>query len=120
MATTEELIRQAQILPLSVESDEKCIIDPETREITVPETYRFIGVESDEKVERIKFQCPKIVGDNINLSQLQIRVNFQNANSEKDKYIVTDLESDIENITFSWLLSRKVTAYQGEVRFIIC
>lgn len=120
MATTEELIRQAQILPLSVESDEKCMIDPETREIMVPETYQLLGVESDEKAERIEFQCPKIVGDNINLSQLQIRVNFQNANGEKDQYIVTDLESDIENITFSWLLSRKVTAYKGEVRFIVC
>lgn len=120
MATTEELIRQAQILPLSAESDDKCVIDPETREITVPERYRLLGVESDEKVERIEFRCPKIVGDSINLSQLQIRVNYQNANGEKDQYIVTDLESDIENITFSWLLSRKVTAYQGEVRFIIC
>ena len=120
MATTEELIRQAQILPLSAESDEKCAIDPETREITVPERYRLLGVESDEKVERIEFRCPKVVGDNINLSQLQIRVNYQNANGEKDQYIVTDLESDIENITFSWLLSRKVTAYKGEVRFIIC
>ena len=120
MATTEELIRQAQILPLSVESDEKCLIDPETREITVPETYRLLGVESDEKAERIEFQCPKVVGDNINLSQLQIRINYQNANGEKDQYIVTDLESDIENITFSWLLSRKVTAYKGEVRFIVC
>ena len=65
MATTEELIRQAQILPLSAESDDKCVIDPETREITVPERYRLLGVESDEKVERIEFRCPKIVGDSI-------------------------------------------------------
>lgn len=120
MATTEELIRQAQILPLSVESDEKCIIDPETREIEVPLTYQLLGVESDEKVERIEFQCPRIVGDNIDLSELQIRINFRNANQETDQYIVEDMIIYDENITFSWLLSRKVTAYQGTVNFVVC
>lgn len=122
MLTTEQLLdeMEADTNSLSVESLEKCVIDPETREIRVPERFHLLGVESDEKVERTEFQCPKVVGDNIDLSQLQIRVNFQNANGEKDQYIVTDLESDNENITFSWLLSRKVTAYKGEVRFIVC
>ena len=34
----------------SIESSDKCIIDPETREISIPETYQLLGVESDEKV----------------------------------------------------------------------
>lgn len=119
--TTDELLEEMEKMsPLSVESPEKCIINPETREIQVPDTYQLIGVESDEKVERVEFQCPKIVGDNIDLSALQLRVNYQNANAEKDQYIVEDVTTDGENITFSWLLSRKVTAYKGEVNFIVC
>ena len=120
--TAEELLAQmeSEIMPLSVESPDKCIIDPESREIVIPETYQILGVESDEKVERIEFQCPKIVGDNIDLSQLQIRVNYQNAGSEKDQYIVDDVATDGDNITFSWLLSRKVTTYRGTVQFIVC
>lgn len=118
--TADELLEQMETTPLSIESAEKCIIDPETREIEVPLTYQLLGVESDEKVERIEFQCPRIVGDSINLSELQIRINFRNANQETDQYIVEDVTTDGENITFSWSLSRKVTAYKGTVSFIVC
>lgn len=120
--TAEELLSQFNdsASVRSIESSDKCIIDPETREISIPETYQLLGVESDEKVERIEFQCPKIVGDNIDLSQLQIRINYQNAGNEKDQYIVDDVATDGDNITFSWILSRKVTAYRGTVQFIVC
>lgn len=97
-----------------------CEIDPETREISVPETYRIIGVESDEDVERVWFKCPKVVGDNIDLSKYQLRVNYQNANSDKGQYIITDLKIDGDNIIFSWLIGRLVAAYVGQVSFIIC
>lgn len=121
MATTEELLAQleaeASVMP---EEQVYCVIDPDTRQISVPSEYQILGVESDENAERILFQCPKIVGDNIDLSALQLRVNYQNANSEKDQYIVTDIQESGDNITFSWLLSRKVTAYQGRVSFIVC
>lgn len=120
--TAEELLAQmeSEIMPLSVESPDKCVIDPESREIVIPETYQILGVESDEKVERIEFECPKIVGDNIDLSKLQIRINYQNANGDKDQYIVEDVETNGDNIEFSWLLSRKVTQYRGTVQFIVC
>lgn len=119
--TAEELLLQNYnfVEPYSAQ-DGKCIIEPETRTISIPTTYRLLGVESDEKVERLEFQCPKIVGDNIDLSQLQIRINYQNASSQKDQYIVDDVSADGDNITFSWLLSRKVTAYRGSVQFIVC
>lgn len=120
--TAEELLAQmeSEIMPLSVESPDKCVIDPESREIVIPETYQILGVESDEKVERIEFECPKIVGDNIDLSKLQIRINYQNANGDKDQYIVEDVETNGDNIDFSWLLPRKVTMYRGTVNFVVC
>ena len=120
--TAEELLKQmeSEITPLSVESPDKCVIDPESRGIIIPETYQIFGVESDEKVERIEFECPKIVGDNIDLSKLQIRINYQNANGDKDQYIVEDVETNGDNIEFSWLLSRKVTMYRGTVNFVVC
>lgn len=97
-------------------------VDPETRQMAVPTEYSILGVESDEKTERLWFKFPKVVGDSIDLTTLQLRVNYRNANSETDQYVCTDVtEADDEgNITFSWLLSRKVTKYQGVVRFIVC
>lgn len=73
-----------------------------------------------KKTERKYFQCPRIVGDNVDLTQYQLYINYQNANGEKDKYIVTDVKVVDDNITFTWLLSRKVTEYQGNISFIVC
>lgn len=120
--TAEELLAQmeSEIMPLSVESPDKCVIDPESREIVIPETYQILGVESDEKTERVWFQCPKIVGDNVDLSQYQIRINYANANGDKYTYAVSGVQTEGDNILFSWLLSRNVTAYKGAVSFIVC
>lgn len=115
----EELLKQMSAEPFAEEMV-CCVIDPETRVIDVPEEYQLLGVESDKKVERMYFQCPKIVGDNIDLSKLALRVNFRNANDQKDQYIVDDVEISGDNITFSWLLSRRVTQYKGNVSFIVC
>lgn len=97
-----------------------CEIDAETRKITVPESYKILGVESDKDVERVYFKCPKVVGDGIDLSTLGLRINYQNADGQKDSYPVDDLTVENEFITFSWLLSRKAVAYKGAVKFIVC
>lgn len=100
------------------------MIDPETRTINVPDSERLFGVQSDEKGERKYFRCKRFVGNGIDLSKLSLRIVFQNASgldTGKDKYIVTDLATDVEDyITFSWELSRKVTAYKGIISFVVC
>lgn len=116
--TAEELLA-AMAEPLA-EDGTYCTIDPETRVITIPPEYQLLGVESDEKAERLYFKCPKIVGDNIDLTKLALRVNFRNAGAVVDQYLVDDVEVDGDDITFSWLLSRRVTQYEGTVSFIVC
>lgn len=119
----EHLLADASAARLSgaarTASDELLIIDPETRQIAVPENF-LLGVESDQNVERVRFQCPKIVGDNIDLSKLHIYVNYRNANQEVSSYWCQDVEVSGDNITFSWLVSRVATMYQGETIFIVC
>ena len=117
--TTEELLAEMeQEAELYSEETPVCIIDPETRTITVPTEYQLFGVEGDKKVERIYFQCPKIVGDNQDLSQdYQLFINYQNANGDPDAYHIDDMEIDGDNITFSWLLGEKVTKYKGNILF---
>lgn len=116
MATTEELLEQ---LEAEAQSEAPvCTIDPDTRTITVPPEYQLLGVENDKRVERIYFQCPKIVGDNQDLSQnYQLFTNYQNANGDPDAYHIDDMEIDGDNITFSWLLEENVTKYRGNIQF---
>lgn len=113
MATLNDVLNTLNTTPV-------CVIDPNTRRITVPTYYQQLGVESDEKVNRVYFSCPKIVGDNIDLSTMDLYINYQNANRKKSIYLVTDAQVDGDNIIFSWLLSRNVTAYKGQVSYIVC
>ena len=116
MPTTEELLAQ---LEAEAQSETPvCVIDPETRTITVPPEYQLLGVENDKRVERLYFQCPKIVGDNQDLSQdYQLFVNYQNANGDPDAYKISDMQVEGDNITFSWLLEENVTKYRGDIQF---
>lgn len=122
--TADELLQNTVLSEGSVETttedDNICIIDPKTREIQLPVGGLLLGVESDEKVERIVFQCPKIVGDGVDLSTLAIRINYSNANNEGSQSIAENVQEHGDNITFEWLLPRHVTMYKGTVNFIIC
>lgn len=120
MQTIDELLEQAEKQVEQKASEFVCVIDAQKRTITIPEERVLAGVESDEKTERIYFQCPKIVGDNIDLSTMGVRINYSNANKDVDSYPVSDVKVLGENIEFSWLLDRNVTKYKGKVVFIVC
>lgn len=95
-------------------------INPENRAITVPESERIFGVSHDGNTERKHFRCPKIVGDNIDLSTMHLYINYQNANGQKYPCLVEDVQTDGDCIMFSWLISPDVVAYKGQVKFIVC
>ena len=97
-----------------------CTINPDTREIIVPEKYKILGVFSDEKVTKIPFTCPKVVGNNVDLTEYNLYINYQNAIGRHNAYSVDDVAVSGDNITFSWLLSRDVTLSSGIVKYSIC
>lgn len=125
MPSVEELlsITEADVDTRSA-IDSRIEIDADTRIIRMMPQDELFGVESDEKSERKYFKVPKIVGNGIDISKLQLRINYQNASkipSGKDMYIVTDATVyNDEWVYFSWELSRKVTQYKGNIYFIVC
>lgn len=121
MPSVDELFNQMEEQGVEVYAQEQyCVIDADTRQISIPVNVSVVGVESDQNTNRLYFMSPKIVGDNIDLTDYQLRINYQNANGEKDQYLVVDVTENSDNIIFSWLLSRKVTAYAGDIQFIVC
>lgn len=125
MSSVDELLNMAEVAEATLtETNDVIEIDADTRTMIIPDTERIFGVMSDEKGERKYFRCKRFVGNGIDLSKLDLRVIYQNASgleSGRDKYIVTDLATDGEDyVTFSWELSRKVTAYKGIISFIVC
>lgn len=87
---------------------EYLIIDPSIRKITIPKSEQLFGVYGESNIERKYFKCPKIVGDNVDLSDCYIFVNYYTAKGLPGKYIAKDVNADGENITFSWELKRDI------------
>ena len=114
MSTIDEVLAAAEVV------DAVCVIDGETRIISVPTEYKELGVESDEKVTRVKFQCPKNVGDNIDLTEYNLYINYRNAGNKLNSYLVEDVTVTGDTINFSWLLSRHVTESPGTISYIVC
>ena len=98
----------------------KCIIDSNTREIIFLDNSECFGVEFDKNTQRIEFSCPKIVGDNLDLTKCTCRINYMNAKGFRDSYLIDDILVDGDNITFTWALKSKVTAGRGICLFIFC
>lgn len=100
--------------------DDVLVIDGENQTINVPESQKFFGTENDNKANRKYFRCPKIVGDGKDLSEMNLFINFRNANGDMDSYLVDDMKVSGDYITFSWLLWKKVLLHKGTVDFILC
>lgn len=98
-------------------------INADDRSIIIPADENLLGVENDNEGARKYFRCPKIVGDNIDLTKSDVYINVQNASGEKsgkDRYPVQNMTASRDNVTFEWVLERKVTSHKGSVRFAVC
>lgn len=114
--TLEEALAASEAEPVN----DIFTVNPENRTISVPETEKNFGVSHDGNAERKHFRCPKVVGDNIDLSTMHLYINYQNANGQKYPYLVEDIRTDGDYITFSWLIGPDVVAYKGQIKFIVC
>lgn len=121
MATIDELFATMTEETTTSAIDELLIIDPNTRQISLPGAELVFGVEGDAGSERKYFLCPRIVGNNLDLASSFVRVVYRNANGEEDAYPVTDvtLNDSGDAVMFSWELMGKVTRYKGQVKFLV-
>ena len=120
MATADEILAtMAEEAAATEQTAEVCTIDRCTRAVTIPEPLRIVGVETDKDVTRRAFRvlCAYRGTD---LSTFGVRINYMNANKEKDVYFVTDAQKDGDYLTFSWIISRKALKYKGKLQFVAC
>jgi hypothetical protein len=96
------------------------IITSSDRRCVVPGEDFVFGVEADAGSETKRFQCPRYVGNNLDLAGGLIRINYRNANGDIDSYLVNDVTIDGDNVVFTWVLSPKVVMYKGQVKFVVC
>lgn len=95
-------------------------IDPNTREIIIPDEEKVLGVMSDDDGERKYFRIDRYAGNNLDFSKANIYVNYKDANGNTNQYLCDDVQVKNDAVVFSWLLSRSALMYKGTVYFIVC
>lgn len=94
-------------------------VDFSTRSINIPETIRFLGVESDDDILPLHFQMPKTY-QGVDLSTFDMNINYLNAQAQGDVYDITDAKVEGEYILFTWKVGRFAAQYAGNVQFNVC
>lgn len=108
-------------MSLADEADESIHVDVNTRQITIPESQRLFGVESDTDVEVKHIVIDGRYADgNRDLSKLAWRVIYRNANKDTSYYLIPSVVANENSIEMDWLIKRSVVAYKGTVDFILC
>lgn len=120
MSTIDEIFATISEEDVSANIDELLVIDQTTRQISLPSSELIFGVENDGRSERKYFQCPRVVGNDIDITSCFIRINYRNANGEVDSHLVEDVTVSGDAVLFSWELHEKVTKYKGNVQFLVC
>ena len=95
------------------------IIDSDSRKITVPDAFTFLGLKNDTNAETIYFEIDRYF-DRVDLSKQTCVVQWNNgANSG----IYTVDQMDITTVTgkliFGWTIRNDVTAAAGDVAFSV-
>lgn len=127
--TTDELFAEATeadyetIAPMvlaasDTEEEFQFRIDEHLRTITIPEKGVVAGVEGDLNVNIARFTMVRYYHGR-DLSKLNIRINYRNANGQVNYYTVSDATISGDSIVFSWEYAADVTQYKGNVQFVV-
>ena len=103
------------------EGDKSIHIDLATRQVVIPESEKLFGVESDDAVEVKHIVIDGRYTDaGKDISELSWRVNFRNANGDKNVFPVTKVTAGDDSVEFDWIIRRSVVAYKGSIDFVVC
>lgn len=87
------------------------VINPSKREIIVPKSERVLGAYRENGVERKYFLCPRLIGNNVDLMECFVFVNYISSSGNYGQIGCEDVEVSPENnacVTFSWELTNNV------------
>ena len=118
LVTKTEKGLQYTILPLDEETFD---IDANTREITIPKSFKDgVGVQGDQVAEIIYFTIDRYF-DATDLNTQNIYIEWRNASGDEglSKEYVRDLTTLPNKIIFGWPLQAEITESAGPVEFAV-
>lgn len=118
-----EIQDSTEVTYTTLPSDEpRFIIDANSRTITIPPEFQFLGVKNDHNAETIYFEIDRYFDDE-DLSKHACVVQFSNKNNSNDGgiYPVTTMDTTSVDgkIIFGWEIKSDVTSLVGDIYFSV-
>lgn len=115
--TIEEALAASEAEPVT-DDDMQFWIDEHLRVISIPKNGVVAGVEGDKNVNKIKFGMNRYY-HGFDMSELSGRILYSNAKGNKNYYNITDMQTNGNTITFSWLVDADAVQYMGKTAFVV-
>lgn len=95
---------------VTVEEKRQLVINPSTREIIVPKSERVFGSYNECGVGYKYFICPKVIGNNIDLTECFIFVNYISSGGNEGQILCDNVEvtQDGSCVVIVWELTPNV------------
>lgn len=94
------------------------IINPDKREIKVPQELYNIGVAGDNNAETVKIRVPRYFDGN-DFSLRTCTISYNNALNERGIYKVREIQVEEDSILLNWYISKFVTRKTGKIHFVV-
>lgn len=105
---------------VSENPDINYVIDTDERIVLIPQRNIILGVQGDDNINHVKFRLPRNYRG-VDLTDFDIRVNYINANGDKNFYKVKNSNyiAFTNSIYFEWVVAADAVAYSGIVSFTV-
>ena len=91
----------------------------EKRVVIVPDELKTIGVQYDNKVNRLPFRIPRH-WDGQDLFDMSIYINYKLPDGTTSSHYVNQKTADDNTIRFDWVINHNVTQKAGNITFLVC
>ena len=118
MASLDEIFSSMEDMDGAEDNALDFLIDENLRVISVPEQGVVLGVEGDKDVNRVRFRMSRYYHET-DLSEFDIRINYQNAEGDRNYFEVTEKNATEDSLSFIWTVAADASLYKGEVWFVV-
>lgn len=94
-------------------------ISNDLRTFTIP-SNTILGVEHDMDVNELKFVAPRYFHQDVDLSELSIRIQYQSSDGNKYYRPAINITVSDTALYFSWLVNWDAFLNEGIVTFSVC
>lgn len=106
------------VMSLNPDTEPEIIINPDTREIYIPDELYNIAVTADDNAEMVKIRIPRYFDGN-DLSKRECTISFNNAANQRGIYKVRQIAIEEDSLVLNWYISKFITVKAGKINFVV-